>query len=225
MYTNINTEHAIDIMKRWLELHEKDLPVNYPKELVLEGIKRLMSNNTSSFGNRFSLQRNGTAMGTNVAYMYATIYHSYHEETQLLHLSYIKFYRRLIDDAFIIFDPNASFENLETNMNDFGPTTKQLHWKTEQPADTVNFLDLTVTIQSDGTITTRIFQKKMNLYLYRTPGLMPTGKHNSKLLLWCSTPILLAEYGHLRLLDICGTPIRTYVRQRPPIFELDDTNI
>jgi hypothetical protein len=169
MYTNINTEHAIDIMKRWFELHEKDLPVKYPKELVLEGIKRLMSNNTFSFGNRFFLQRNGTAMGTNVACMYATIYYSYHEETQLLHLSYIKFYRRLIDDAFIIFDPNASFENLETNMNEFGPATKRLHWKTEQPADTVDFLDLTVTIQPDGTITTRTFQKKMNLYLYRTP--------------------------------------------------------
>jgi hypothetical protein len=169
MYTNINTEHAIEIIKKWFELHKNDLPENYPTTLVLIGIHRLMSNNTFTFGNRFFLQRNGTAMGTNVACMYATIYYSYHEETQLLHLSYIKFYRRLIDDAFIIFDPSASFEALESNMNNFGPENKRLHWKTEQPANSVDFLDLTVTIQSDGMITTKTFQKKMNLYLYRTP--------------------------------------------------------
>ena len=169
MYTNINTEHAIEIMGKWFELHAKEIPDDYPTDLVLTGIRRLMTNNTFSFGNRFFLQRNGTAMGTNVACMYATIYYSYHEEMQLLHLSYIKFYRRLIDDAFIIFDPEASFEDLESNMNDFGPKNKRLHWKTEQPADAVDFLDLTLTIQPDGTITTKTFQKKMNLYLYRTP--------------------------------------------------------
>jgi hypothetical protein len=156
-------------MDKWFRLHEKEIPESYPTELVLMGIRRLMTNNTFNFGNRFFLQRNSTAMGTNVACMYATIYYSYHEEKQILHLSYIKFYRRLIDDAFIIFDPTASFEDLESKMNDFGPENKRLHWKTEQPTDSVDFLDLTVTIQPDGTITTKTFQKKMNLYLYRTP--------------------------------------------------------
>ena len=169
-YTNINTDHAIEILEKWFIYHKKDLAENFPQDLVLKGIKRLMENNVFTFGDRYFLQLNGTAMGTNVACMYATIYYSYHEETQLLHLSYIKFYRRLIDDAFIIFDDKkGSFADLEANMNDFGPINKRLHWTTEQPSNSIDFLDLTITINEDGTITTRTFQKTMNLYLYRTP--------------------------------------------------------
>ena len=169
-YTNINTNHAIEIMEKWCDLHRNDIPEDFPRELVLKGIKRLMENNVFTFGDRFFLQLNGTAMGTNVACMYATIYYSYHEETQLIHLPSIKFYRRLIDDAFIIFDDTkGTFQELKNNMNDFGPTEKRLNWSTEEPADEINFLDLTIKIQNDGTITTKTFQKAMNLYLYRTP--------------------------------------------------------
>jgi hypothetical protein len=169
MYTNINTDHAIEILDKWFNIHEHELPIDFPRDLILLGMRRLMSNNIFTFGNRFFLQLNGTAMGTNAACMYATIYYSYHEETKLIHLPYIKFYRRLIDDAFIIFDPNASFEDLKTNMNNFGPEGKRLHWTTETPSDSADFLDLTITIQKDGTIATKTFQKKMNLHLYRTP--------------------------------------------------------
>jgi len=157
-------------MEKWCDLHRNDIPEDFPRELVLKGIKRLMENNVFTFGDRFFLQLNGTAMGTNVACMYATIYYSYHEETQLIHLPSIKFYRRLIDDAFIIFDDTkGTFQELKNNMNDFGPTEKRLNWSTEEPADEINFLDLTIKIQNDGTITTKTFQKAMNLYLYRTP--------------------------------------------------------
>jgi hypothetical protein len=169
MYTNINTDHAIDILDRWFELHRSELPHEYPKELILLGVRRLMSYNVFTFGNRFFLQLNGTAMGTNVACMYATIYYSYHEETNLLHLSYIKFYRRLIDDAFIVIEASTPFTDLESNMNNFGPEGKRLNWEVEQPTSKVDFLDLTITIQEDGTIATKTFQKMMNLYLYRTP--------------------------------------------------------
>ena len=169
MYTNINTDHAIDTLNRWFELHEAELPPDYPRALILLGIRRLMSQNVFTFGSRFFLQMNGTAMGTNVACMYATIYYSYHEETNLMHLSYIKFYRRLIDDAFIVIEDNTPFADLESNMNNFGPEGKRLNWEVEQPATTVDFLDLTITIQEDGTIATKTFQKKMNLHLYRTP--------------------------------------------------------
>ena len=113
-------------------------------------------------------------MGTNVACMYATIYYSYHEECNLQHRSFIRFYRRLIDNAFIIFDPTATdydhpFETLKQAMNNFGPAEKRLTWDTEKPQTTVNFLDLTVTITPTGTISTKTFQKIDNTYLYRPP--------------------------------------------------------
>jgi hypothetical protein len=79
MYTNTNTDHAIDVLNRWFELHKSDIPHDYPKVLILLGIRRLMSYNVFTYRNRFFLQLNGTAMGTNVACMYVTIYYSYHE--------------------------------------------------------------------------------------------------------------------------------------------------
>ena len=169
-YTNINTEHAIEVLEKWFKLHEEELPAGFPVELILLGIRRLMENNVFTFGSRFFLQTNGTAMGTNVACMYATIYYSYHEETELRFLPYNKFYRRLIDDALIIVDEDAPYKHLCNNMNNFGPIEKRLTWKTEKLSNTVNFLDLTITIQEDGTITYKTYQKEDNFFLYRTPN-------------------------------------------------------
>ena len=43
-----------------------------------------MKFNVFTFGNRFFQQINSTAMSTNAACMYATIYYSYHEETVII---------------------------------------------------------------------------------------------------------------------------------------------
>ena len=128
-----------------------------------------MENNVFTFGSRFFVQTNGTAMGTNLACMYATIYYSYYEETELRFLPYNKFYRRLIDDSLIIVDADTSWEHLKNKMNNFGPVEKRLTWTTEKLSDTVNFPDLTLTMQEDGTITYKTFQKPDNFFLYRTP--------------------------------------------------------
>ena len=128
-----------------------------------------MENNVFTFDSRFSAQTNCTAMGTNVACMYATIYYSYYKETELRFLPYNRFYCRLIDDSLIIVDADTSWEHLKNKMNNFGPVEKRLTWTTDKLSDTVNFLDLTLTIQEDGTITSKTFQKPDNYFLYRTP--------------------------------------------------------
>mmetsp|Transcript_592 Transcript_592/g.651 ORF Transcript_592/g.651 Transcript_592/m.651 type:complete len:122 (-) Transcript_592:602-967(-) len=110
----------------------KNLPSNFNTDLILKGIERLMKQNVLLFGNRYFLQKNGTAMGTNVACMYSTIYYSYHVEKNFLHLSYIKFYCRLIDDAFIIVKATPDiFQKVSATMDNFGPVGKRLTWKTK----------------------------------------------------------------------------------------------
>ena len=135
MCTNINTEHASSILTKWMIVHSDDIPDNFSINLVLVGIERLMKYNVFSFGSCYFLQHNGPSMGTNVACMYVMIYYyySYYEETHLLHQSYIKFYYCLINDAFIIFDPDdqtesttTPFQSLQIAMDNFGQKEKHL---------------------------------------------------------------------------------------------------
>ena len=87
-------------------------------------------------------------------------YYNYHEETELRFLPYNRFYRCHIDNALIIVDENAPYEYLKNNMNNFGPIEKRLTWNTEQLSNLVDFLDLTLAIQEDGTTTYKIYQTR-----------------------------------------------------------------
>ena len=127
LYNNINTDHAINILGQWFILHKQDLPVNFFVDLLLSGIELLMINTVFIFRSPYFLQTNGIATGTKVSCMYATIYYSYQKETKLSHLLYIKYYRRLINDTFIIVDENTPFENLEMNMNKIRTNRKTSH--------------------------------------------------------------------------------------------------
>ena len=173
MYTNINTDHALDVLTAWFRLHERDLPQDFPTKKLLEAVALVMRANVFSFGSRYFHQTNGTAMGTPCACTYATIYYSYHEETSLLipGRHNILFYRRLIDDA-LIFQRRTEdgFSQFMSDMDNFGPPGKRLKWESEDgPGKSAHFLDLELHLLDDGSIHTRTYQKDMNLYLYRPP--------------------------------------------------------
>ena len=64
MYSNVNTEHAIATIKKGFDLYQVDLPPNFPEQLILDSLERLMKFNLFTFGSRFPRQINSTAMGT-----------------------------------------------------------------------------------------------------------------------------------------------------------------
>ena len=87
MYTNIDTDHLIDVLEKFLDLFKDELPDNYPTKLVIEAVSLVMRNNIFEFGDCIFKQLNvGSAiMGTPVAAVQtATIYYAYHEITVLL---------------------------------------------------------------------------------------------------------------------------------------------
>ena len=108
MYSNIDTDHGLETIEKWLTLHKQNLPDNYPTETVIHGLAIVMKNNVFAFGNTYWLQLRGTAMGTSVACMYATVYYSCFEETAINNESIdftsarIIFNKRYIDDAIFI---------------------------------------------------------------------------------------------------------------------------
>ena len=55
-----------------------------------------------------------------------------------------------------------TFNNFKKHLN----SQSKLKWKTQNPSTTTNFLDLTISIDRRGYISTKTFQKPMNLFLY-----------------------------------------------------------
>ena len=85
----------------------------------------------------------------------------------------ILFYRRLIDDAFMIVDTSllpegvmaAAFAKALEKIMQFG----SLKWEAENVTTEVNFLYLTLTMSPNGYIRSRTYMKPLNLHLYIPP--------------------------------------------------------
>ena len=124
------------------------------------------------------MQLLGTAMGTSAACMWATIYYAIHEMGLLIpkYSVNLMFLVRFIDDMLGLWLDDGDFskwESFKEDVNDFGILT----WEFEEPRDSVDFLDLTISLV-DGKVITKTYQKSLNLYQYipRTsahpPGMM-----------------------------------------------------
>ena len=171
MYNNIDTEHAIEVISWWLDdLHAKGkLPLGFPLEPVKVAMKMIMRNNVFEWGDLFFLQLLGTAMGTSSAVMWATLYYAYHEVHCLIpnHGHNLLYFKRFIDDIFGVWTGNVTsdWDRFCEDVNDFGILTWDITNDDHRPSNSVDFLDLTLSIV-DGKIVSKTFQKKMNLFLY-----------------------------------------------------------
>jgi hypothetical protein len=132
-----------------------------------------MRNNVFQFGNSWWLQNMGTAMGTPCACIYATLFFfAWYEQKKILtkYRNNLIVYCRQIDNIFGIWKPDSNnpnrFKEFKNNLNSYC----KLDWNTEDLSDTIDFLDLTISLKKEGnTITYKTFQKPMNLFLY-IPG-------------------------------------------------------
>ena len=143
MYTNIDTDHALAEIRRYL-------PLTKPNKAIMEAITIIMKNNFFQFGDTSWLQLTGTAMGTPPAPMYATLYFGIYEKETILrrYARFLLFYKRYIDDVIGIWHcQNANLDQrmwkaFQEDLNKFG----KLRWEVSRRADTTIFLDLQLTI-------------------------------------------------------------------------------
>ena len=186
MYTNICTTHTKEQLKRWIQsLLDNKTIKDYPLSAVLEALDIIMTHSTFDFGDTSWKQLTGVAMGTPAACQLATIYYGIHENETLLpkYNKNLLLFKRFIDDIFGIWIVNnvndlQEFENMKKDLP-FGLLT----WKTTSLLTTADFLDLTISINNEGNITTKTYQKEMNLYLYIPPhSAHPPGMLNSLLI-------------------------------------------
>jgi hypothetical protein len=167
MYTNIGTEHALRIITNYILTQ----PTHQSYEMlhaVATALEIVMTNNIFQFGDTYWIQLDGTAMGTPPAVTYATIYFSNHENELLTKYPELAFYRRYIDDIIGIWvpkDPTTDDDRwklFQNDLNSFGKLTWEISTRTRE----VNYLDLTISLNSNQTITTDLYEKPHNLYLY-----------------------------------------------------------
>lgn len=170
MYPSINTQQAISFISAYLSYTEfpPELDLNIPA--IEEALDLVMRNNLFKFGDTYWLQLNGTAMGAPPAPMYATLYFYICELGLIPDFPQIKFYRRYIDDAFGIWEPDTDrladdefhWKMFQSRFN----ATSSLIWDFTPRVRSLDFLDITVSILPSGRIHTKLFAKAMNLYLY-----------------------------------------------------------
>ncbi len=172
MYTNINTAHALEVIQEFFDTSPlmKNLPVN--KEAILDGLRILMHHNVFRLEDTFYVQMDGTAMGSPPACMYATLYFAIHEIKIIkLFPQLRRLYGRYIDDGNGIWIPVPNRNNatdwarFKTTVGNFGTLT----WEFSELTNTLPFLDIQITIDN-GIITTRLYEKALNLYLYLPPS-------------------------------------------------------
>lgn len=167
MYTNIDTDHAIEVINQWLDSLGPRLPQGFPLEAVKEAMELVMRYNVFEWGDMYFLQLSGTAMGTSAACMWATIYFAVREINHLIpvyHQSLLLFVRFIDDMLGIWIGNNEDWQQFQDDTNNFGILT----WEFEKPSLSVDFLDLTISIEANH-ITTKTYQKSMNLYQYIPP--------------------------------------------------------
>jgi hypothetical protein len=170
MYTNIDTEHALE--KIAVFLRTSPLCRGCLANEIIKGLRILMRNNIFQFGDTYWIQEDGTAMGTPPAPDYATLYFGIYElEIGPRFKNSLAAYFRYIDDCLGLWlhhpDPSVDLQrwnDYKFAMNTYGKLT----WVFTPFSKRVDFMDLTLSITDKG-IHTRIFEKKLNLYLYIPP--------------------------------------------------------
>jgi hypothetical protein len=172
MYSNIDTEHGISILTRWLTEYRAELPPSMPVDFILESLTEIMKNNIFQFGDTFWRQKRGCAMGTSSAVNYACLYVGLLEVRRLLPRwkTQLLFYKRFIDDGIGVWldtdDEPDAWDTFFYCLNHWGT----LKWTCDGHTDDLVFLDLQISITSTRKIHFKSYQKPMNLYLYIPPG-------------------------------------------------------
>jgi hypothetical protein len=162
LYPSIPTEYGLRVFKEVLHMYRFDL---YPIPLVVDLMRWVLTHNYIDFEQVIYLQLEGTAMGTPAAVVYASIVMFYHEQASLAAYP-PSFYRRYIDDLFLIFPDVASGRSFTQHFNSILPAI-QLDDITSGSSGV--FLDMLISINVNGFVQFRLYQKVLNKYLYIPP--------------------------------------------------------
>ncbi|CAJ1944009.1 unnamed protein product [Cylindrotheca closterium] len=184
MYPSIDLEDAFLCIRNFLTT--SPLCDNVSANQILVALEIIMKRNCFRFGDTYWLQTDGTAMGTPPAPSFAMLYFGIFEIDLLQSFgSSLHYLRRYIDDQFGIWihhpDPAVDRQRWD-EFKECQGNFCTLNWDFSTLLKTVNFLDLTLTVEPFH-INTKLYGKPLNLHLYIPPNSLPETSTRNNLLL------------------------------------------
>ena len=180
LYTSIPIELGLKAIKYWITRRRDLIADRFSNEFILDSIQFILTNNNFIFDNQMYHQEEGTAMGTIVAPVYACLTIGYLEEVILFPIELPKifpseictiienYYKRYMDDGFTPLPIEVDVGLFKSCLNNLNESIKF----TVEPSilkdgkQRLNFLDITVIVDSEQNIQTEIFYKETNAHDY-----------------------------------------------------------
>ena len=158
LYTNIPNTEGCQSIFRLLQNKRTPLPNELSNTSVCRLLWSVLSKNNFQFNDKHYLQVNGTAMGTRVAPTYANLFMADFEERFVYtHPKKPIMWTRFIDDIFFIW-PHGQ-EELDLFIQHLNESHQTIKFTAESSSSSVNFLDLTIKMERDRTLSTSLFVK------------------------------------------------------------------
>lgn len=162
LYTNILHDLGLQAVKYFLST--SSIYFRTHDDLVITLLNFVLTKNDFLFDDKIYHQQRGTAMGTTCAPTFANLFLGWwgkylvFSEDLVSFTSHVTFWGRYIDDILILWDGDRSlFLDFVAALND---NNIGMHFTSEIHKKSINFLDLTITIQDDGSVHTKVFCKK-----------------------------------------------------------------
>ena len=164
LYTNIPNVEGIEACRTLLQ-RERPGSSHPTNDSLIELLTQVLTMNNFDFNENHYLQVGGTAMGTRVAPCYANTFMGWFEDTHVYSYHTLpKLWKRYIDDIFVIWThSNQTLEEFIQYLNLCMPAIK---FETEISQEKVNFLDVTVKLGPEGSITTDLYTKPTDSHNY-----------------------------------------------------------
>jgi hypothetical protein len=157
LYPNVPTDEGVRIVYDYLIKHGM---VPELAELVRSSLLIVLKNNFFKFEDKFWIQLQGTAMGTHVGPAYANLFLCALED-KVAQLG-ILYFKRFVDDLFVIARNRAAASKFFNLYNELYPTIKL----DVIVADTVDFMDITVSKTSANSVRYCLYSKPFNKFEY-----------------------------------------------------------
>ncbi|CAJ0964495.1 unnamed protein product, partial [Ranitomeya imitator] len=159
LYTNIDNEKGISAVENFLN-NNTQFPCDL-KVFCRTLLTFTLTKNFFLFEDEFFLQRNGTAMGSNVAPPYANIFMADFESnfvyTHPLFQQYCILWKRFIDDIFLVWC--GDIKSLVFFHQYINQCVTKLTFTIHYDHKSISFLDTQVIVNEDGSLSTDLYVK------------------------------------------------------------------